>query len=369
MKVLERSIVYDNPLPQLRSRQSCMPFACECKDGSILVMHEIGEAFESADKVPYVAKSFDGGKTWSESKLVLSQDRIDRKELVSFGCKPAVLSDGRIVAIGYGFERANKDLPVGNPVTGGLQDDIVFYLVSEDNGETWSDMNEIHCSWGPHIEASAPLTILQDGTWITPITGFPDWEGKMTGPMCGCALRSEDEGKTWNDNAVCMEFDGKPVTCYEQRMCQLESGTIVNIGWNENTETGERLNNHFTYSADNGKTWSKAASTGIQGQASSVCAVGGEKLLALHAVRRDTDRPGVYAYVIDFSEKTWNIVDELLVWEPSVPVTRDTKMAEIFAFLKFGQPGAICLKDGDVIMTHWFAQEGQYRTMVTRIQL
>lgn len=211
--------------------------------------------------------------------------------------------------------------------------------------------------------------MLQDGSWATPITGFPAWDGRMTAPGCGRLLKSDDQGSTWQDEAVCMNFEGRQVTCYEQRMCQLESGTLVNIGWNEDVATGERLNNHFTYSIDNGKTWSAPVSTGIQGQASSVCAIGGERMLALHTVRRDTDRPGIYAYVVDFSRKNWMIVDHAVVWEPSVPMHKDKHMAEICSFLKFGQPGAILTKDGSVMMSHWYAQDGQYRTIATRIEL
>lgn len=69
--------------------------------------------------------------------------------------------------------------------------------------------------------------MLKDGAWITPITGFPDWEGKMHGKLCGRALISKDEGKTWNDDSVCMEFENNDITCYEQRMCQLDSGAIL----------------------------------------------------------------------------------------------------------------------------------------------
>ena len=166
-----------------------------------------------------------------------------------------------------------------------------------------------------------------------------------------------------------MDFDGRKVTCYEQRMCQLESGAIICIGWNEDTVTGERLENHYTVSYDNGKTFEKPMSTGVRGQASSVCAVGGERFLALHAVRRDTDSPGIYGYLVDFSEKTWKVTERKLLWEPLTPVLRDERMAEIFSFLKFGQPGAILLKDGDLLMTHWYAQEGQYKTVATRIAL
>ncbi len=50
-------------------------------------------------------------------------------------------------------------------------------------------------------------------------------------------------------------------------------------------------------------------------------------------------------------------------------MVKDNKMAEIFSFLKFGQPGAILLDDGDIMMSHWFAEQGQYKTGATRIRL
>jgi len=367
MKVINSSIIYENPLPQLRSRQDFFPFLCELNDGTLAMVHVIGEAFESVDSTSYISFSLDGGKTWGEPEKMF--DTFAFGVPITDYAKATLLPDGRIMALGYAYLRENPDYPIGNPETGGVLDDFVFCSFSEDNGKTWSELQKIECAWGPHIEASAPVTVLKDGTLITPITGFPDWEGKSHGRMCGRALRSEDGGRTWNDDAVCMEFEGDNVTCYEQRMCQLESGTIINIGWNENVETGERCENHYTMSFDNGKTWSKPETTGIMGQASSVCAIGGEKLLALHAVRRDTDRPGIYAYVVDFSDRKWNIVEKEVVWEPLTPMVKDKNMAEIFSFLKFGQPGAIKLSDGNVMMSHWFAEQGQYKVAATRIEL
>ncbi|MBR2883191.1 MAG: exo-alpha-sialidase [Clostridia bacterium] len=367
MKVIETGVIYENPIPQLRSRQSMFPWLCKCGNGRLAAIHVIGEAFESADQTSYIAFSDDEGKTWSKS---IPMYDLSGFEAEFSNCSKAVsLPDGRLIAIGYGFCRADKEKPVGNPETGGLLDDMVFYSISEDCGKTWSSLTPIECSWGPHVEASAPLTILKNGSLITPITGFPNWDGKMLGPLCGKALRSDDGGKTWSDSSICMEFQGRNVTCYEQRMCQLDSGIIICIAWNENVDTGERMPNHYTYSEDNGITWSEPISTSIMGQASSVCAIGGERFLALHSIRRDTDKPGVYAYVVDFSDKQWNIVDECVAWEPVTPIIKDTKMAEIFSFLKFGQPGAILLDNGDVLMSHWYAQEGQYKTVATRIKL
>ena len=366
MKALYSSIIYENPLPQLKSRQSFFPFLCKCGDGTLAAVYAIGEAFESVDSTSYISFSLDGGRSWSTPKAMFDKSEFDVP--ITDYCKATTLPDGRLFALGYAYLRADESLPIGNPETGGLLDDFVFWSISEDNGRSWSKPTEIKCAWGPHIEASAPVTVLKDGTLITPITGFPDWAGNMTGDMCGRALVSTDGGATWNDDAVCMKFD-RDVTCYEQRMCQLDSGAIVCIGWNEDTVAGKRLENHYTVSYDNGKTWTEPKTTGILGQASSVCAIGGEKLLALHAVRRDTDRPGIYGYIVDFSGGEWNIIDKELVWEPAMPIVKDTKMAEIFSFLKFGQPGAIYLGDGEVMMSHWFAQEGQYKTIATKIKL
>ncbi|MDO4488708.1 MAG: sialidase family protein [Eubacteriales bacterium] len=365
MKAAAPTIIYENPLPQLRSRQAAFPNICELKDGTLLAAFVIGEAFESVDCASYISRSTDKGATWSTPQKMFDHSQFERTFCES--CKVTPLPDGRVIALGYGYFRDDPELPVGNPETGGLLDDFVFYSVSEDGGLTWGELNEIKCSWGPHVEASAPLYVLKDGTWITPITGFPAWDGHMTGPMCGRALRSEDQGKTWSDEAVCMEFT-EAVTCYEQRMCELESGALICIGWNENTATGERLNNHYTVSYDGGKTWSEPITTGVQGQASSVVAIGGEKLLAIHAIRRDTDEPGIYGYVVDFSEKKWNIVDKALLWAPAVPMIKDTKMAEIFSFLKFGQPSVTVLHDGSMVLTFWYAQEGQYKTVCAPVE-
>lgn len=273
-------------------------------------------------------------------------------------CKITNLGHGRIIAFGYSFARPDPTLPQGNPETGGLLPDEVFYAVSEDNGKTFGKRNPVPEHWQGHTEASGQLVRLPDGALAAPITGFLKWDGKRAGRNCGRLLVTKDEGKTWNDETVCMEFPGDSVTCYEQRICVLESGTIINIGWNEDLVKG-RLPNHITYSEDNGKTFSSPVSTGIMGQASSVTALGGEKFAAIISRRRDTEEPGIYAYVVDFSDKKWNVIDEEKLWGPSM-MTRAEGMAEIFAFLKFGQPSLFAAKNGKKYLVFWYAKEGQY---------
>ncbi len=367
MKEIFTSFIYDNPIPRLYARNSAFPYLCELSDGRILAMHQMGQAFESVDGTTCCSESLDGGRTWSKPWRAFDKSR-ERIPLTD-GSKPMRLPGGRLIAMGYQYERPDPEKPIGNDVTGGLLDDEVYWAYSDDDGKTWSDRFHIDTAWGPHAEASAPLTLLQDGSWATPITGFPTWEGRMTSRLCGRLLRTFDEGKTWSDDVVCMAFPGDTVTCYEQRMCQLADGTIVVIGWNEDTKTGARFNNHYTLSADNGRRFSAPRDTGIRGQASSLCPLGGMRLMSIHACRRDTDRPGIYGYIVDLTGGEWKIESETLLWKPDYPVVKDEGMAEIFSFLAFGQPSAILLQDGDLLLCFWYCEQGRYKTVARRFRL
>ena len=358
--------VYENPCPQLRSRQPIFPNLCELPDGTLLCCYIIAEAMEAVNARSYLSASRDGGKTWSKPWRMFKE--VDPPETEYFKCTS--LGGGRVAALGYGAVRIDPDQPQGNPETGGLLPHRVYWALSEDGGRTWSGKRPIDESWHAHTEASAPLVVLKDGAFAAPITGFPDWSGKMTSRLCGRMLVSRDGGATWNDDTVCMDFGDASISCYEQRFCVLDSGTIVDIGWNEDLKTGRRLPNHITYSTDGGRTFSRPISTGVMGQASSLCALGGERFLAVVARRRDTDAPGVYGYVCDFRDRRWNVAAQGVLWSAGPgPIKRDRKMAEVFGFLKFGQPSVVRLRDGRLMLCFWYQKEGQYQVAVGEVDL
>lgn len=366
MKQVFSTMIYENPLPHLYPRNSTMPNVCQLPDGRLMAAHKMGIAFESVDGTTHLSESLDGGRTWSEPKKVF--DKSNEQIPTSDCAKITVLPDGRWILLGYEFFRADPNLPLGNAKTGGVLDDRVFYSVSEDEGKTWSARTEIPTAWNGHTEASAPICVLQNGDLIAPIAGFPAWDGTKTAPDCGRLLRSCDGGKTWNDDTVCMVFPENRVICYEQRVCQLEDGTIMVVAWNEDVD-GNRLHNHVTFSTDNGKTFSAPVDTGIQGQASGIMALDGNRVLTVHALRRDTDAPGIYACIADVSNQQWNPISFERIWAPKELMVKDTKMAEVFSFLKFGQPNVLRLKDGGVLLTFWFCEQGCYKTLAVKYAL
>ena len=367
MKLVNTSIIYENPLPMLKSRQAMFPSIAKLDNGEILASFQIGEAFESVDATTYLSKSVDGGLTFSNPVQMFNKKW--EKPVKSDTLKITKLDGNKLFAIGYQFIRKDHNLPLGNPKTGGLLDDEVFFSVSLNNGKTWSKRKTIKTYWGKHTEASGHIVKLNDGSLATPITGFNDWEAVKVTPCQGRLLRTYDEGKTWNDSVICMEFKDNNVTCFEQRMCQTTNGTIVVIGWNENTITGELLNNHVTFSTDNGKTFTSPIDTGIKGQASFVLALDDNKVLALHSLRKGAEKPGILACIVDISKGTWNVLEKKLIWSPNTPLIKDNNFADIFAYLKFGQPSAIRVSNNELLMTHWALENGQYKTYISKIEL
>ena len=64
-----------------------------------------------------------------------------------------------------------------------------------------------------------------------------------------------------------------------------------------------------------------------------------------------------------------NILERHLLWVPDFPVVKDRGMAEIFSFLAFGQPSAIRLRNGDLLLCFWYCEQGRYKTVARRFRM
>jgi sialidase-1 len=367
-EILESHVIYENPLPQLTSRHSFFPSIVQLANGDLLASHVLGQAFESVDQSTYLSRSTDKGRSWE--LLPPINIHKEREYITSDYLKLSKIENNGLLLFGYEYFRLDPDLPIGNPENGGTLPDRVIMLKSFDLGTTWSKPHEIATSFLHQVEASAPILELKSGVWVSPATGFPSWNGVLPDRQCGRLLRSIDYGNSWDDSSIIMEFPRNTISIYEQRICQMpDTGTLIVISWNEDIISGERYPNHYAVSNDDGNSFSGPYSTGVMGQASSVMPIDGNRLLALHSIRRDTDRPGIYGYIVNLKNNTWDIEYSNIIWEPQSPMVKNSRMAEVFSFLKFGQPSAIKLLDGSIAMVHWATENGQGKTIYTRLSI
>lgn len=349
--------IYENPIPNLLSQHAYFPGIAKLPSGDLLALFPIGEAFEAAMTM-FVSRSRDQGQTWT-----LEGHMYEDFELGTGSLKPTVLSDGTLVALGYGFNRDNPEV-LANPETGGMPDGANYVSFSSDEGRTWSKPEAISLSCPEILETSGPCIELHNGELIATGPPFPMWDGTMPSGLQGIVLRSRDKGKTWEDKAVYYKCGN--IAPYETRSCEMQNGRIVIMIWCLDQVAGKSLTNHVVVSHDNGMTWSDPIDTGVLGQASSVMYLGGDWLLAIHC-QREGDI-GLCIHIVDFTNDKWCILARTNVWD-KVPSQHIGKLADMGTGLKFGQPSLLQLDNGDIMATHWAIENGQGRILTHRIRV
>ena len=354
MNVLERVILYTNPIPHLRSRNGYFPGVAALPNGELLALFTRGEAFESADSTTVVSRSRDQGRTW-EFEGPLSAAKPGRAD--SDYMKTTMLPDGRILAMGYRFHRDDPDQPLVNVATNGIRSGEIITAFSSDLGHTWTRPEPVPVPFRELIEVSGPALALQNGDLLAGGGLFMPWEGGLTdGQQKGVLLRSRDGGRTWKPDSDYFDTPGHRVTPFESRFVEMQPGRLVGLVWAFDQQAGVSQGNRIVVSHDHGRTWSEPQDIGVNAQSSNLLWLGGEQLLTIHAHRSPPE--GLYVRLIDFTGDKWNVIEEACIWNGQ-GAGEYKGLSGMAAALRFGQPSLVALPDHGYLAVHWSIEEGQ----------
>lgn len=366
LQLLDQVVIYQNPLPQLRSRHGFFPQIVKLENGELLAFYVISEAFESVDAQTYFSRSKDGGYTWDQGRPVFDMQRRNLDYPVSEYLKPTLLRNGQIIAVGYRFDRNNPDLPIGNPETGGLLPGKNAVSFSTDSGQTWSVPAVIETGYSELLEVSGPCVELESGELLALGSPFKCWNGSNPTGQYGFLLRSKDGGKKWNCRTKFFDLQGA-VTPWESRLCQMADGRLVAISWCYDLKKDQSLSNHVVFSHDNGHTWSKPLDTGIMAQASNLLGIGDDRLLTIHAHR--SGQIGLAVRLVDIRDDKWKMLAEEFIWGNSKNANSSGNIIEQFATLKFGQPSLLKVSNHELIACFWCVEDCIGKIKAIRIEL
>lgn len=367
IEYVETHVVYENPRPNVHSRHGYHPGLAQLASGELIALFLLAEAFEAPNGTTFVARSADLGRTWR------LQGPLYDKRIVGFETtdtmKPTVLRDGSLVAVGYRFHRHDLEQPIAIEETGGFLPGDNLVSFSSDDGRTWSVPKVIPRRYPEVLEMSGPCIQLHSGELAASAGFYKMPDGSNPSGRFGVLLRSEDQGRTWDDS-ICF-LRGGDITPWETRICQMPDGRLVIMIWAYDGIRDRHLSNRVTVSPDHGRSWSPLIDTGHMGQASSVISLQGNLLLTIHAHRGED--PGIYVRSVDFSGDAWKLLEEKVIWgQAAGQQTREGQsMVEMFASLRFGQPSLLRLSNGDLLATHWSVEncQGKIRTHRLRVNL
>ncbi len=352
LQCLNSGIIYRNPAPHVVSRHAYFPSAIEMDNGELLATYSIGQAFEAVDLSAYIARSQDGGQSWSEPQPLLPPELM---HLHSSCARLTAFPGGQVVALVVRHDRTgHPDEGLANPDNIGFVPVEVLLLRSQDYGVTWSEPQIVEPPLeGPSFELCAPIIKLSDGRWIWPTSTWRGWDGHEPNGMKMVAFVSHDKGQTWPDYLNVMSDAKHEKIYWESKIIELSGGALLAVAWVYDEAFGQDLTNHYALSHDGGQAWTAPVCTGLQGQTMAVMELEDNRILSIY---RRMDVPGLWANISHLEDGAWVNDEALPLWgvkDSNLLDKGNGNMVHDFNELKFGAPCLFRQADGVVFIAFW----------------
>ncbi len=223
------------------------------EDGTVITPHARGWVYVPEEQLPQIKER---GRKW----------RHVREGTVAYLGDPRVRIEPE--------DGESKLIELESPVPGGS---MGYHLASSflRSGDLW--MTAIYCFYAN----GAP-----NGTW---------------------AVRSEDNGKTWDVVEVARPL-GDRISFGEAALCENGLGEIICM---MRTSPAGKYNTYQCFSSDGGKTWSHPQDSGIWGYPCNVIRLDDGRLLCTYGYRRDPI--GIRAVLSDDGGHTWDLENEIVL--------------------------------------------------------
>jgi hypothetical protein len=308
------------------------------------------------DFQPMIARSADGGQTWSEAQplwphlterysIFGSVSRAPGGDLYYFGARYLIDTPGE----SFWCE-----------ATQGLKQNELFWALSTDEGRAWSEPRIIPMPAPGAAEAPGPLTVLRSGRMICCYAPYNTFDPQLVVDRNQVvALRSDDRGATWRSNSM-IRFPSEHSTGAEAWVIELSDGRLLGTTWHLNQEDKSDHPNAYAISLDGGDSWQPARSTGIMGQSTSLAALPDGRALFVYNQRRHGE-PGVWVAVVRPTADDFGIESNEIAWRAQTRTQSGSSGEHTdWTDFSFGEPSATLLPDGTILLVLWCVQpDGQ----------
>jgi hypothetical protein len=330
------------------------PRCAVTNEGDVVCTFMVQSQLGINDFKPMLARSHDGGRTWSEGQLLWPhlQDRYSIFGSVSRA------PDGNLFFFG---SRCPIDIPgetFWSDATQGLKPNELIWSRSADGGRKWADPQVIPMPIPGAAEAPGALTVMRSGRMVCCYAPYNTFDpGRVVDRNQIVALRSDDGGATWQHNSM-IRFESERSSGAEAWVIELADGRLLGTTWHLNQQDNSDHPNAYAVSLDGGDTWLPTRSTGIMGQSTSLAALRDGRALFIYNQRRHGE-PGVWMAVVRpaSSGNDFGVESNEIVWRAQTR-TQSGSSGEHneWTDFSFGEPCVALLPDNTLLVVLWCVQ-------------
>jgi len=319
----------------------------------IIATFDLGQGAESLDYHTALARSRDGGKSWTQEGPILP---ATPGSYSTHTVRTALLSDGTILGIKALYVRHDPEEGILNRDNLGLVPTELSLVTSADLGRTWTAPRPIQSPLAsPAWEVSHPPLELAGGRLALPLATWRGWDGLLPCGEQAVMLLSEDGGQTWP--SFSRTFDGRASGLIHWEQCVIAWGPgLLAVAWQY--DPGAQKTRPSVYALGQGfpPLFGPAQPTGLLAETCELLALDRVRLLAIY---RRTDQPGLWATIARLEGQAWVNETSAPLWQGSVSrMVGGQKGADELSGLKFGSPSVKRLADGSVLVAFWCHEDG-----------
>lgn len=304
------------------------------------------------DFVPLVAHSHDDGQTWHDERPLWPELRDSWSIFGSISRAPK----GELMFFGSRTPIARAGEPNWSSATMGLKQNELIWSCSTDGGRTWAAPSAITMKTAGSAEAAGPLCVTRDGRWLACYAPYNTFDPDLIVDRQQLALiASDDQGRTWQYQPL-MRFREADSGAAEAWIVELSDGRLLSTCWHTDFTEKNEYPNPYSISEDGGRTWIGPNSTGICGQSTALAAMpyGGaimlynqrkQKPAGVYLARAHPDRDGFHT---EIHEPVW--LAETTTQHGGIDAHSN------WQDFSFGEPAAVPLPNGDILVTLWCQQ-------------
>lgn len=335
------------------------------RQGELVCTFMVQSKLGTNDFQPMIARSADGGNTWSEAQPLWPH----LTERYSIFGSVSRAPDGDLYYYGTRYPIDTPGESFWSDATQGLKDNELIWSLSADEGRTWCEPRLIPMPIPGAAEAPGTLTVLRSGRMICCYAPYNTFDPQIVVDRSQIvALRSDDHGATWRHNSM-IRFRSASSTGAEAWVIELADGRLLGTTWHLNQEDKSDHPNAYAISLDAGDTWQPTRSTGIMGQSTSLVALPDGRALFVYNQRRHGE-PGVWVAVVKPSDDSFGIESNEIVWRaPTRTQSGSSGEHTEWTDFSFGEPSAALLPDGTLVAVLWCIQPDGQGIRYARLRL
>ena len=338
--------------PGTPSAVAAGPRCAVTRQGDLVCTFMVQSSLGINDFQPVVARSTDGGETWSEAQPMWPHLIQSYSIFGSISRAP----DGALFYFGTRYRIDTPGESFWSEATQGLKDNELIWSQSADDGRSWAEPAVIPMPIPGAAEAPGALTVLRSGRMICCYAPYNTFDPQLVVDRNQIvALRSDDQGRTWQHNSM-IRFDSEHSTGAEAWVIELTDNRLLGTTWHLNQQDKSDHPNAYAISLDGGDAWLPTRSTGIMGQSTSLAALPDGRALFVYNQRRHGE-PGVWLAVVRPTENDFGIELNEIAWRAQTR-TQSGSSGEHTAWtdFSFGEPAVALLPDNTLLLVLWCVQ-------------